>query len=87
MVFILTKIAVIVIAAGFCLKTLNALPKDIYAIVKAIRERNKREIWGSVGEALFMWVVTALLIWFIFVPAIKQANDGWETIPQFLRGF
>ena len=83
----MVSLIITVAAIVFCLKTLNALPKDIYAIVKAIRERNKREIWGSVGEALFMWVVTALLIWFIFVPAIKQAIDGWETIPQFLRGF
>ena len=60
---------VFLVSVGYCLKVLNKLPSDILAIVHAIRERNKREIWGSVGEAVFVWALVAFLICLLSFPS------------------
>ncbi|HPA46057.1 MAG TPA: hypothetical protein PLZ55_18875 [bacterium] len=76
-----------VAAVLFCAETINRLPRDISAIVNAVRERNKREIWRSLGEALFFWVVTVGLLWFFVIPETMKIFSGFASYSDFLKGF
>jgi hypothetical protein len=85
--YILFRVLVLLFAAGFCLVTLNNLPKDISDIVNAIRERDTRELPGALGVAFSCWAITAVLAWQIVVPEVMNMIHGWKSCVEFLRGF
>ena len=82
---IIWTIGVFLAAAGFCLVTLNKLPRDISAIATAIRERNRDEIWASLGVALFFWGVTAILAWKVVVPWTGKSFSVGKVISSSSR--
>lgn len=78
---------IFIAAAGFCLAVLNKLPKDISAIVNAIRERDKRELPAAIGVALFFWTITAILAWKIVIPGAITIVYGWGKLIELFQGF
>ena len=58
------------LSVAFVLNTINKLPRDIGAIRKAFREDDRDEKIASIGVALFMWIVSLILLTIVILPGV-----------------
>jgi len=71
----------------FVLRTLNRLPRDISAIIAAWEEKNKRELYAALAEALFCWGLSAVFVIFFVIPIGGDIIEGYAGWFKFLSGF
>lgn len=84
MLYLIAYAVFLAFACVFVLSTINKLPRDIGAIRAAFREDNRTEKLASIAVALFMWVVSLVLIAVVIGPGVYFICSQLSGIGQLI---